>query len=164
MFASNLHFLWPLIPYDEVPLKSKWVWSENTTITHCSQIHGTVRKNDRTIAITIHLTIPWWKASGRDCHWKSRDLYTGKYREISIDLYRCVSDCRSRVREFDPTRSHTFTDINYEIISTITLLSSASLFKKVLSVTSESTGYINRLFKLVQEKKVWLGELTVPTT
>ena len=40
--------------------------------------------------------------------------------------YRCVSDCRSRGREFDPGRYHTFVKIDHKII----LLPSADLFKK----------------------------------
>ena len=76
---------------------------------------------------------------------------------------RCESDCRSRGREFDP-RSHTFMEIDREIISTVILLPSAESFKKSCcqlqaKVCARST--VNCLFKLAQEK-VWLGELTVP--
>ena len=46
-----------------------------------------------------------------------------------------------------PARSHTFVEIDHEIISTVILLPSAEVCTK--------------LFKLAQEK-VWLGELTVP--
>ena len=57
-----------------------------------------------------------------------------------------------------PARSHTFVEIDHEIISTVILLPPA-----FLSVTSESLHklLVNRLFKPAQEK-VWLGELTVP--
>ena len=42
-----------------------------------------------------------------------------------------VSDCRSRGSEFDPAaRSHTFVEIDHEIISTAIFLSSAETFKK----------------------------------
>ena len=55
--------------------------------------------------------------------------------------YRCVSGCRSRGREFDPgpvpyfrgdfpVRSHTFLEIDHEMISTVILLPSADSFKK----------------------------------
>ena len=45
--------------------------------------------------------------------------------------YRCVSDCRSRGREFDPSLVPiTFVEIDHEIISTVILLPSADLFKK----------------------------------
>ena len=44
--------------------------------------------------------------------------------------YRCVSDCKSRGREFDPVRSHTFLEIDHEMISTVILLPSADSFKK----------------------------------
>ena len=30
------------------------------------------------------------KALGRDCHWNSEDLYTGKYREIRNHLYHVL--------------------------------------------------------------------------
>ena len=43
--------------------------------------------------------------------------------------YRCVSDCRSKGREFDPGPVPYF-EIDHEIISTIILLPSAESFKK----------------------------------
>ena len=59
-----------------------------------------------------------------------------------------------------PARSHTFVEIDHEIISTVILLPSAEV------VVSYKRKYVhevlvNCLFKLAQEK-VWLGELTVP--
>ena len=48
----------------------------------------------------------------------------------NVSGYRCVSYCRSRGREFDPVRSHTFVEIDHEMISTVILLPSADLFKK----------------------------------
>ena len=48
----------------------------------------------------------------------------------NVSGYRCVSDCKSRGREFDPGRSHTFVEIDHEIISTVILLPSADSFKK----------------------------------
>ena len=56
-----------------------------------------------------------------------------------------------------PARSHTFVEIDHEIISTVILLPSAESFKK--KYVHEVL--VNCLFKLAQEK-VWLGELTVP--
>ena len=63
-----------------------------------------------------------------------------------------------------PARSHTFVEIDREIISTVILLPSAESFKK--GFVSYKRKYehevlVNCLFKLAQEK-VWLGELTVP--
>ena len=43
--------------------------------------------------------------------------------------YRCVSDCRSRVASSIPVRSHTFEEIDHEMISTVILLPSADSFK-----------------------------------
>ena len=48
----------------------------------------------------------------------------------NVSGYRCVSDCRSRGREFDPGPVHTFAEIDHEIISTVILLPSADSFKK----------------------------------
>ena len=60
--------------------------------------------------------------------------------------------------------SHTFVEINHEIISTVILLHSAESFKKGCcqlheKVCPEITGY--RMFRLAKEK-VWLGELINP--
>ena len=48
----------------------------------------------------------------------------------NVSGYRCVSDCRSRGREFDPGLVPYFREIDHEIISTVILLPSADLFKK----------------------------------
>ena len=63
-----------------------------------------------------------------------------------------------------PARSHTFVEIDHEIISTVILLLPLIYSRRV--VVSYKRKYVhellvNRLFKPVQEK-VWLGELTVP--
>ena len=62
-----------------------------------------------------------------------------------------------------PARSHTFVEIDHEIISMVILLPSADSFKKgccqlQAKVCAQITGY---WFKPAQEK-VWFGELTVP--
>ena len=63
-----------------------------------------------------------------------------------------------------PARSHTFVEIDYEIISTVILLPSAESFKKDCCQLKKAKVVhkvlVNCLFKLAQEK-VWLGELTV---
>ena len=57
--------------------------------------------------------------------------FTGPRSAVGkVSGYRCVSDCRSRGREFDPGWSHTFVEIDHEIISTVILLPSADSFKK----------------------------------
>ena len=63
-----------------------------------------------------------------------------------------------------PARSHTFVEIDHEIISTVILLLPLNHSWRV--VVSYKRKYVhevlvNCLFKLAQEK-VWLGELTVP--
>ena len=78
---------------------------------------------------------------------------------------RCESDCRSRVASSIPALSHTFVEIDHEIITTVILLPSAvESFKK--GFVSYKPKYMHKIlvncfFKLAQEK-VWLGELTVP--
>ena len=64
-----------------------------------------------------------------------------------------------------PAWSHTSLQIDHEIISSIILLPSAESFKNgccqlQVKVCARTTGY-NCLFKLAQ-RKVWLGELTLP--
>ena len=63
-----------------------------------------------------------------------------------------------------PARSHTFTEIDYEIISMVILLPSPESFKKgccQLQANYVHELLVNRIFKPAQEK-VWLGELTIP--
>ena len=61
-------------------------------------------------------------------------------------------------------RSHTFIEIDHEIISTVNLLPSADSRRVVISYKRKCVheGLVNRLVKLAW-KKVLLGELTVPT-
>ena len=67
----------------------------------------------------------------------------------NVTGYRCVSECRSRGRKFDPglVPSFTFVEIDSEIISTIILLPSAELFMKE-GLLSVKHVLVNRLFKL----------------
>ena len=63
-----------------------------------------------------------------------------------------------------PVRSHTFVEIDHEMISTVILLLPLMHSRRVF--VSYKRKYVhkllvNRLFKPAQEK-VWLGELTVP--
>ena len=64
-----------------------------------------------------------------------------------------------------PARSHTFVEIDHEIISKVILLPSTDSFKKVCCQLQAKVCaqiiLVNCLFKPAQEK-VWLGELTVP--
>ena len=63
-----------------------------------------------------------------------------------------------------PAQSHTFMEIDHEIISTVILLPSADSRRVVVGYKGKYVHVVlvNCLVKLVQEK-VWLGELTVPT-
>ena len=63
-----------------------------------------------------------------------------------------------------PVRSHTFVEIDHEIISTVILLLPLNHSRRV--AVSYKRKYVhellvNRLFEPAQEK-MWLGELTVP--
>ena len=63
-----------------------------------------------------------------------------------------------------PVRSHTFVEIDHEMISMVILLPSADSFKKGWCQLQRKYVHellVNRLYKPAQEK-VWLGELTVP--
>ena len=58
---------------------------------------------------------------------------------------RCESDCKSRVASLIPARSHTFVEIDHEIISKVILFTSAESFKKgccqlQAKVCAQSTG------------------------
>ena len=61
-------------------------------------------------------------------------------------------------------RSHTFAEINHAIISTAILLPLADSRRFVVSYKRKYVHeeLVNCLVKLAQEKKVLLGELTVP--
>ena len=62
---------------------------------------------------------------------KSGPIATGLCSAISYVFgNRCESDCRSRGREFDPAWSHTFVELDHELISTVILLPSAESLKK----------------------------------
>ena len=76
---------------------------------------------------------------------------------------RCMSRCKSSSRKFNLARSHTFVQIDHEIISTSILLPSADSRRIVVSYKRNYVHevLVNRLVKLVQE--VWLGELAVLT-
>ena len=80
-------------------------------------------------------------------HRKRITLARSAVRNVSD--YICVSDCRSRGREFDLSLSHTFVEIGHTIISTVILLPSADLIGWV--VVSYKRKYVhevlvNRLF------------------
>ena len=73
--------------------------------------------------------------------------FTGPRSAVgNVSGYRCVSDCNSRGRKFDPGRSYTFVEIDHEIISRVILLPSADSFKKgccqlQVKVCARITGY-----------------------
>ena len=65
-----------------------------------------------------------------------------------------------------PARSHTFAEIDHEIISMVIILPFAVFFSRGV-VVSYTRKYVHEvlvscLFQLAQEK-VWLGELIIPT-
>ena len=69
------------------------------------------------------------------------------------------------VESLIPARSHTFVEIDHEIIFMVILLPSAESFKKgccqlQTKVCALHEVLVNCLFKFAQEKG-WLGELTV---
>ena len=74
----------------------------------------------------LHFNLLFFKLHVSGTMWD----FTGPCSAVgNVSGYRCVSDCRSRGREF-PDRSHTFVEIDHEMISTAILLPSADSFKK----------------------------------
>ena len=78
---------------------------------------------------------------------KTLIILTGPRSAVgNVSGYRCVSDCNSGVASSIPARSHTFVEIDHEIISTVILLPSADSFKKgccqlQAKVCARITGY-----------------------
>ena len=70
-------------------------------------------------------------------------MFTGPRSAVgNVSGYRCVSDCNSRCREFDPGPVPTFVEIDHEIISTVILLPSAdSCCQLQAKVCARITGY-----------------------
>ena len=57
-------------------------------------------------------------------------IFTGPHRAVGyVSGYRYVSGCRSRGSKFNLARSHSFVEIDYEIIFTVILLPSTESFK-----------------------------------
>ena len=73
--------------------------------------------------------------------------FTGPRSAVgNMSGYRCVPDCNSRGREFDPGPVPYFVEIDHEIISTVILLPSSDSFKKgccqlQAKVCAQITGY-----------------------
>ena len=68
-------------------------------------------------------------------------ISTGSHSTVgNVSGYRCVSDCRSRGASSIPARSHTFVEIDHEIISMVILPPSTEwiIQEGFLSVTSKS--------------------------
>ena len=78
----------------------------------------------------------------------------------NVSGYRCVSDCRSRGREFDPGPVPYFRGDCHEVISMVILPLPLIHLRRVV-VGNKRKYVLSCLFKPAQEK-VWLGELTVP--
>ena len=95
---------------------------------------------------------------------KSKQSVTGPRSTVgNVSVYRCESNCRSRVASLTSARSHTFVEIDHEIIYMVILLPSAVSFMKGCSVTSERmcTNYWLTACSRLPRKK-WLSDLTVP--
>ena len=94
------------------------------------------------------LSIPKIVTLNISCFKQRAFVFTGPRSAVgNVSGNRCESDCRSRDREFDPSlvQSHTFLEIDHEIISTVILLPSAVSFKKgccqlQTKVCAQSTG------------------------
>ena len=77
---------------------------------------------------------------------KVKSLSTGLHSTVgNVSGYRCLSDCNPGVASLIPTLSHTFMEIDHEIISMAILLPSTESFKKCCcqlpgKVCARSTG------------------------
>ena len=83
----------------------------------------------------------------------------------NVSGYRCVSDCNSRGREFDPGPVPYFLgDWSWNYFYGHSPPFRWSIQEGLLSVTSESmcANYWLTACSSLPRKKVWLGELTVP--
>ena len=111
--------------------------------------------------LTVSLSLAhWYPGSGVEL-----DCMTGRVAQsvtcLATDAYLTADP---GVASSIPVRSHTFLEIDHEMISTS--FSSLPLIHSRRVVVSYKRKYVhellvNRLFKPAQEK-VWLGELTVP--
>ena len=83
---------------------------------------------------------------------------------VNLQSVTCLTADKG-VATSTPTRSHTFVEINHEIISPAILLPSADSRRVFVSYKRKYVHLVlvNRLVKLAQKTNVWLGELTVPT-
>ena len=80
----------------------------------------------------------------------------------NVSGYRCVSDCRSRGRKFDPGTVPYFRgDWSWNDFYSHSPPFRWFIHEGLLTVTSQSMCTNSWLLELAQEK-VWLGELTVP--
>ena len=80
-------------------------------------------------------------------------------REQNIECQNHITPDRiSGVPSSFPVRSHTFVEIDHEIISTAFLPSAVS--RRV--VVSYKRKYVHEVLASLPRKKMWLGELTVP--
>ena len=97
---------------------------------------------------------------------RSRVKYTGLRSAVGNGLATDASlTADPGVASSIPARSHTFMEIDHEIISTVILLPSAESFKKgccQLQAKSMCTKYWLTACSSLPMEKVWLGELTVP--
>ena len=133
-------------------------------------LHPRIQSRDRgpgpTHTLEKHKDLGFLSDSGL-IPWKITKLHRGTGR-VTLSV-RCLATDASLtvdtgVEGSIPARSHTFVEIDHEIISTVILLLTADLFKKgccqlhvLQHVLNEVL--VNCLFKLAQEK-VWLGKLT----
>ena len=144
-------------------------WWNNITITwlfaHCKGGTSWMRNLDwSTLDIGKSWNEAWFYSKvtvSSSCAITSGVVIGPRSAVVNVSGYRCVSDCRSRGREFDPGPVPYFRgDWPWNNFSSLPLIHSRRV------VVSYKRKYVhklmvNRLFKPVQEK-VWLGELTVP--
>ena len=95
------------------------------------------------------------KADNKSCNWREK-VKGYKLAGLLAQSVMCLT-ADPGVVSLTLAQSHTFVEIDHEIISTV-ILFLPLIQKGLLSVTSESM--CSNVVKLAQEK-VWLGELTI---
>ena len=169
--------------YRQVCVKTKDFWSTSKRLSDCFQGLKTFENTDlhvRTLFLKCYcpklkilvlenykIVVPLFGAAYMLHQIKAPQISSAGPRSAvgNVSGYRCVSDCRSRGREFDPGPVPYFRgDWSWNDFYGHSPPFRWFIQEGLLSVTSESMCTNNWLTACssLPRKKVWLGELTVP--
>ena len=129
------------------------------------------KESYKMVLMLVHLNGHMWAWLKWICSWKFEGHFKCKCvpGRVAQSVTCLVTDAKliadPGVASSIPARSHTFVEIDHEIISTVilSLPLNESFMKGCCQLQAKVCArlLVNCLFKLAQEK-VWLGELTVP--